>query len=93
MITKAVTPAEAVAAADRTDADKALDAGRKPAELLAVLRVGEGMRAAELFAGGGYTVELLARVVGPTGVRCHTCESPVLRSSAASTTRSGSRPA
>ncbi|MBK7079057.1 MAG: class I SAM-dependent methyltransferase [Myxococcales bacterium] len=67
-MTKAVTPAEAVAAADRTDADKALDAGRKPAELLAVLRVGEGMRAAELFAGGGYTVELLARVVGPTGV-------------------------
>jgi predicted methyltransferase len=39
-----------------------------PAELLGFLQVGEGMRVAELFAGGGYTVELLARVVGPTGV-------------------------
>ena len=68
VITKAVTPAEAVAATDRTDADKALDAGRKPTELLTLLHVGEGMRVAELFAGGGYTVELLARVVGPTGV-------------------------
>ena len=68
VITKAMTPADAVAAADRTTDDKALDAGRKPVELLTLLRVGEGMRVAELFAGGGYTVELLARVVGPTGV-------------------------
>ena len=68
VITKAMTPADAVAAADRTADDKALDAGRKPVELLTLLRVGEGMRVAELFAGGGYTVELLARVVGPTGV-------------------------
>lgn len=66
-ITKASTPEEAVAAADRTDADKALDAGRKPAELLSFLKVAPGMKVAEIFAGGGYTVELLARVVGPTG--------------------------
>lgn len=67
-ITKASTPAEAVAAADRTAEDKALDAGRKPAELLSFLEVAQGMKVAEIFAGGGYTVELLARVVGPTGM-------------------------
>ena len=68
VITAAVSPADAVAAADRTTDDKALDAGRKPVEMLTFLHVGSGMKVAELFAGGGYTVELLARVVGPTGV-------------------------
>lgn len=67
-IAKASTPAEAVAAADRTAEDKALDAGRKPAELLSFLKLAPGMKVAEIFAGGGYTVELLARVVGPTGM-------------------------
>lgn len=67
LITKAQTPEEAVASADRTADDKALDAGRKPAELLTLLGVTEGQKVAELFAGGGYTIELLARVVGPTG--------------------------
>ena len=59
--------ASAVAALDRTAADRALDAGRHPAEMLAFFGVGAGMRVAELGAGGGYTSELLARVVGPTG--------------------------
>jgi len=67
LITKAQTPDEAVASADRTADDQALDAGRKPAELLSFLQVKAGQKVAELFAGGGYTVELLARVVGPTG--------------------------
>jgi predicted methyltransferase len=57
-----------VDAKDRTDADRALDAGRKPVEFLAFARVGEGMKVAELMAGGGYTTELLSRVVGPRGV-------------------------
>lgn len=63
------TPAydEMVAAKDRSDADRALDAGRHPAELLAALGLKPGMRVAELCAGGGYTTELLARAVGPTG--------------------------
>jgi predicted methyltransferase len=56
-----------VAAADRSDADRALDAGRKPAELLAFTGVAPGMRVADLAAGRGYTAELLARVVGDTG--------------------------
>ena len=66
----AVTPeiTAAVDAADRTDADRALDKGRKPAELLAFLGVRPGMKVADLAAGGGWTTELLARVVGPTGV-------------------------
>lgn len=57
----------AVDAPDRSDADRALDAGRQPAALLAFYGTAPGMRVAELGTGGGYTAELLARVVGPTG--------------------------
>lgn len=56
-----------VNAPDRADADKALDAGRHPAEMIQFVGVGPGMKVAELMAGGGYTTELLARAVGPTG--------------------------
>jgi predicted methyltransferase len=56
-----------VAAADRSADDKALDAGRKPAEFLAFVGVKPGARVAEIAAGGGYTTELLARAVGLTG--------------------------
>ncbi|WP_438020965.1 SAM-dependent methyltransferase [Sorangium sp. So ce315] len=57
-----------VEAADRAEADRALDAGRKPAETLAFFGIQPGMKVAELMAGGGYTAELLARAVGPSGV-------------------------
>lgn len=57
-----------VDAADRSEADRALDAGRHPGETLAFFGVRPGMKVAELEAGGGYTSELLARAVGPTGV-------------------------
>jgi predicted methyltransferase len=57
-----------VDAPDRSPADRALDQGRHPAELLAFLRIAPGMRVAELGAGGGYTTELLARGVAPSGV-------------------------
>ncbi len=56
-----------VAASDRTDADRALDPGRKPVEFLQFLGVGAGMQVADLMAGGGYTTELLSRAVGPKG--------------------------
>ena len=59
--------AAAVAAPDRSAADRALDAGRHPVELLTFFGTAPGMRVAELGAGGGYTTELLARVVGPAG--------------------------
>jgi predicted methyltransferase len=56
-----------VAAPDRSAEDRALDAGRRPAELLGFIGARPGMRVAELGAGRGYTTELLARAVGPTG--------------------------
>src|SRR4051812_33294197 len=61
----AASPAEAP---DRSDADKALDKGRHPRELLEFAGIRPGMKVAELVAGGGYTAELLARAVGPSGV-------------------------
>src|SRR6187551_679093 len=66
--TGAASPIEAaVQAADRSADDRALDAQRKPAELLTFFGIAQGQRVAELGAGGGYTAELLARVVGPSG--------------------------
>ena len=59
--------AAAVAAPDRSQADRDLDVGRRPAETLAFFGIAPGMNVAELGAGGGYTAELLARAVGPTG--------------------------
>lgn len=56
-----------VSAADRSDDDKALDAGRHPGEMLAFFGIKPGMNVADLAAGFGYTTELLARAVGPTG--------------------------
>jgi predicted methyltransferase len=57
----------AVEAPDRSPEDRALDGGRKPAELLSFFGIAPGMRVAEIAAGGGYTAELLARVVGTSG--------------------------
>ena len=57
----------AIAAPDRSDADRALDAGRKPGEVLAFFKIAPGQKIGELFAGGGYTTELMARVVGDKG--------------------------
>jgi predicted methyltransferase len=57
-----------VNAPERPEADRALDAQRKPAEMLAFFQVAPGMKVADLGAGGGYTTELLARAVGPKGV-------------------------
>lgn len=58
----------AVDSPERSESDRALDAGRHPAEMLEFFGIAPGMKVAELGAGGGYTSELLARVVGPTGV-------------------------
>jgi predicted methyltransferase len=60
--------ANAISASSRSDADRALDAGRHPSELLQFFQIGPGQKVAELAAGGGYTAELVARVVGPTGL-------------------------
>jgi predicted methyltransferase len=58
---------KAVAASDRSAEDRALDSGRNPQALLTFFEIAPGMRVGELGAGGGYTTELLARVVGPAG--------------------------
>lgn len=57
----------AVSSSDRSDADKARDAERKPAELLAFAGVQPGQKIAELAPGGGYFTRLLSLAVGPTG--------------------------
>jgi alanyl aminopeptidase len=57
-----------VDAPDRTPQDRELDGGRHPAELLEFLDVKPGMKVVDLGAAGGYTTELLARAVGPSGV-------------------------
>jgi predicted methyltransferase len=58
---------DAVTAADRDDKDRALDAGRKPAEVLGFFGIAPGQKVGELFSGGGYTTEIIARVVGDGG--------------------------
>ncbi len=57
----------AVGAADRSEEDRQLDPGRHPAEMLSFFHIAPGQKVGELVAGGGYTSELLARVVGETG--------------------------
>ncbi len=52
---------------NRPDADKQLDAGRKPEQMLAFFGIKPGMKVADLWAGGGYTTALLSRVVGAEG--------------------------
>lgn len=57
----------ALASPDRSDADKALDMGRKPAPVLAYLGLEEGMTALDVMAGGGWFTEVLSYAVGPEG--------------------------
>ena len=56
-----------VAASDRSESDRMKDDERRPAELLTFLGVEPGWRVAVLVAGSGYTAELLARSVAPSG--------------------------
>ncbi len=57
-----------VAEPDRSAADRTNDVRRKPAEMLAFIGVQPGMEALDIFTGGGYTTELLARAIGPGGM-------------------------
>ncbi|HEY6815611.1 MAG TPA: methyltransferase [Croceibacterium sp.] len=59
--------AAAVADAGRPDADKARDAARKPAEIVAFAGVRPGDKVAEFLPGGGYYTRILAKAVGPQG--------------------------
>ena len=57
-----------IAASDRSDADRETDKRRDPVKLLAFTGVRGGMKVLDMGAGGGYSTELMARAVGPTGV-------------------------
>ena len=59
--------ADILASPDRSSADRTNDIRRKPDQMLAFIGVRPGMVALDLSAGGGYTTELIARAVGPTG--------------------------
>ena len=58
---------QVVAAPDRTERDRSMDSHRKPAPMLTFFGLAPGVRVAELGAGGGYSTELFARSVGPSG--------------------------
>ncbi len=56
-----------VAAPDRSDADRVNDKRRNPVELFTFTGARPGMKVLDMFAGGGYSTELLARSVAPGG--------------------------
>jgi len=56
-----------VASPDRTPADLTNDKRRHPEDILAFLALKPGLVALDVSAGGGYTTELFARAIGPTG--------------------------
>jgi len=51
----------------RTDQDRVADERRRPVDLLLFARVQPGMNVMDVSAGDGYTTQLLAVAVGPTG--------------------------
>jgi predicted methyltransferase len=55
------------ASPDRSANDRRNDERRKPEQMLAFIGVRPGMVALDVSAAGGYTTELIARAVGPTG--------------------------
>jgi predicted methyltransferase len=64
---KAQDYAAIVAAPDRADADRQIDQRRDPVKLLSFTGVKSGMTVLDMGAGGGYSTELMARAVGPSG--------------------------
>jgi predicted methyltransferase len=59
--------AQIVKSTDRTAADRTNDERRKPEQMLGFIGIRPGIVAVDLSAGGGYTTELLARAIGPSG--------------------------
>lgn len=73
----ALAPAAAVADPARADANRKMDDGRKPLEVLAFAGFKPGEVVADWGAGGGYYSEMIADVVGPKG-RVYAVSSPTL---------------
>src|SRR3954462_7158687 len=59
--------AQIVASPDRSEADRKNDLRRKPEQMLGFIGIRSGIVALDLSAAGGYTTELLARAIGPSG--------------------------
>src|SRR3954452_441155 len=59
--------AQIVASPDRSAADRTNDLRRKPEQMLGFIGIRPGVAALDLSAAGGYTTELLARAIGPSG--------------------------
>ncbi len=59
--------AAVVADSSRPDADKARDADRKPAELMAFAGLRQGQKIVELAPGGGYFTRLMSLAIGSRG--------------------------
>ena len=57
-----------VASPDRSAADRTNDIRRHPVDMLLFVGARPGSTALDVSTGGGYTTELLARVIGPTGL-------------------------
>ena len=57
-----------VASPDRSAADRTNDIRRHPVDMLMFVAARPGSTALDVSTGGGYTTELLARVIGPTGL-------------------------
>src|SRR5580700_196302 len=68
--TQAAVPdyAALMAAPDRSDADRQADKRRDPVPFLAFAGLKPGMKVLDMGAGAGYSTELDARAVGPTGM-------------------------
>src|SRR2546423_6101929 len=56
-----------IAAPDRSDADRKLDANRAPAQWLGFIGAKPGMKILDIEAGYGWKTELLARAAAPGG--------------------------
>src|ERR1700691_2251972 len=56
-----------MAAPDRSDADRQADTRRDPKPFLAFAGLRPGMKVLDMGAGGGYSTELIARAVTPSG--------------------------
>src|ERR1700737_185035 len=56
-----------MAAPDRSDADRQADKRRDPVPFLTFAELRPGMKVLDMGAGAGYSTELDARAVGPTG--------------------------
>jgi predicted methyltransferase len=59
--------ASLLASDSRAEADRARDAGRKPAEVIAFLGIEPGMNVIDIIGAGGYYTEVLSLAVGPDG--------------------------